>query len=177
MQSTFAPQSTSSMLPSAVGSTGASAGRSTPLARRMMSVAPATVAPVLPAVRKTSPFPSATRFIPTTMEESFFVRMAFTGGSAISISSRASTTSIRSGSYSRPLRCSAMTSFFPTMQMEISSYSRRASNAPSIIARGALSPPIASKIIRIISVPSLFSVFPLRGKAPAEKDNPHLSIA
>ena len=52
------------------------------------------VAPELPADTMASASPFFTMFIPTTREESFFLRMAFTGGSSVAITSVAFLTSI-----------------------------------------------------------------------------------
>ena len=90
---TFAPQSIKSATPFSVGIRDASGGLSTPLILPTITCPPTRIAPELPADTNASAFPSFTIFIPTTMEESFFLLIAFTGGSAVSITSVVFTTS------------------------------------------------------------------------------------
>ena len=94
LASTLAPQSISSDTPFAVGISGASGGLSTPLMRPTITWPPTSTAPELPADTNASASPLFTRFMATTMEESFFLRIAITGGSAVSITSVAFTISI-----------------------------------------------------------------------------------
>ena len=57
-----------------VGSSGASAARRTPRILFTTSVAPESSAPVLPADTRASPSPFFSRFRPTVMLESLFLR-------------------------------------------------------------------------------------------------------
>ena len=88
----YTEQSISRDTPFAVGINGASGGRSIPLIRPTSVCPPTSIAPELPADTNASASPFFTSFIPTTMDESFFLRIAFTGGSAVSITSVAPTT-------------------------------------------------------------------------------------
>ena len=88
-ESTLAPQSSSRDTPFSVGISAPKGGRSTPLMRPTSTCPPTRTAPELPADTNASASPFFTRFIPTTMEESFFLRIAFTGGSSVSITSEA----------------------------------------------------------------------------------------
>ena len=78
---------------------GASGGLSTPLILPTRTCPPTRTAPELPADTKASASPFFTIFIATTMDESFLPRIAFTGGSAVSITSVAFTISICSSGY------------------------------------------------------------------------------
>ena len=142
--SIFAPQSTSRTGPFAVGIRGASGGRSIPRILPTRSCPPARVAPVLPAVTKASHVPSLTSFRPLTIEESFFVRMALTGGSAISMISRASRISSLSAGYVYFESSERMTSSCPTSVTWRLFLFSSACTAPLTGSTGARSPPIAS---------------------------------
>lgn len=85
--------------PLSVGINGASGGRSTPLILPTITCPPTRIAPELPAEQNASASPLRTIFMPTTMDESFFVRIALTGGSSVSMTSVALTTSICSFLY------------------------------------------------------------------------------
>jgi len=76
-----------------VGINGANGGRSIPLIRPTNNCPPTKIAPELPADTKASASPFFTSPMATEIEESFFLRIAITGGSAVSITSVAFTTS------------------------------------------------------------------------------------
>ena len=120
---------------------------------------PTNTAPELPADTKASAFPSFTRFSATTMEESFFLRIAITGASSQEISSLASITSTRSDGIWYLNNSASIASFFPTKKTFILFRSKIASTAPFTISPGALSPPIASTATFIISSISNFLHF------------------
>ena len=159
MHSAFAPQSHRIIRPPAVGSSGPMAARRMPRIRFTSSVAPASSAPVEPAETKASPAPSRSSVIPTVREESFVFLNAVAGSSEISTTSDASRISTPERSVVSPLdsitfRISAAR---PTSRMS-TPCSFRAASAPCTTASGALSPPIASMIIFILSIfPLLFS--------------------
>ena len=150
MHSTLAPQSMSRLPPLPVGMMGARAARRMPRMRLTYMVEPTSTAPVLPPETRASPFPSPSMRRPTAKEESFFSLVTLVALSHISITSGAFTTSSLSVtsllwarsrqariSLSRPTRITSAPS------------SRAASTAPSTVLWGALSPPIASKMIFI----------------------------
>jgi len=85
--STFAPQSMSRDTPVSVGISGAKGGRSIPRILPTITCPPTNTAPELPADTNASASFCFTIFIPTTIDESFFLRIAFTGCSAVSITS------------------------------------------------------------------------------------------
>ena len=128
----------------AVGKTGAKGGLLTPGIRPIIACDPTNMAPVLPAETKASASPALTRFIATTMDESFFLRIAFTGCSAVSITSVAPITSILLWSYVYLLNSASTASLIPTSLTVTHSLLLTASTTPLTIAAGALSPPIAS---------------------------------
>ena len=128
----------------------ARAGRLMPRRARTIRLVPTWRAPVLPAETKASPLPSLSIFRPTTMVESFFWRTARAGSSHISMFSVQLTSSMPSREMwlsAAVLRISASlprpTTWTP--------YSLTACAAPSSGARGALSPPIRSRMIFILS--------------------------
>ena len=126
----------------------ASAGRLMPRRVRTMRLAPTWSAPVLPAETKASPLPSLSIFRPTTMEESFFVRMALAGSSHISMASVQFTSSMPSREMLLSAAVLRTRASSPT-PMSWTPYSFTAAAAPSSTARGALSPPIISTMIFI----------------------------
>ena len=146
--STFAPQSSSRYALFLAGTMVASAGRLMPRRVRTMRLAPTWSAPVLPAETKASPFPSLSIFRPTTMEESFFVRMALAGSSHISMTSVQFTSSMPSREMLLSAAVLRTRASSPT-PMSWTPYSFTAAAAPSSTARGALSPPIISTMIFI----------------------------
>ena len=153
--STLAPQSSSrkGVLP---GMTVASAGRLTPFTVRTMRLAPTCSAPVEPAETKASPLPSASIRRPTTMLESFLARTALAGSSHISMISVALTISM----FFRPrlfsLAQAAIFSASPTAMISTSGqYAATAAAAPFRISAGALSPPMASRMIFMAVAPFL----------------------
>ena len=109
MHSTFAPQSMSMTPRAPFGSTGASAARRMPGMRFVVSVAPVSSAPVLPADTTASPSPSRSILSATAMLESFLRRVAVLGSSSMVTTSRASTTSTPLS----PPRSGSMASFWP----------------------------------------------------------------
>ena len=128
-----------------VGISGARGGLSTPLLLPTSTCPPTSTAPVLPEETKASASCVLTSFRPTTMEESFFLRIANTGGSAVSITSEAGTTWICSVGYPEYFASSpSITSCFPVSITFISCLSVTASTAALTGSAGALSPPIAS---------------------------------
>ena len=155
--STFAPQynSRKGVLP---GMTVASAGRLTPFTVRTMRLAPTCSAPVEPADTKASPFPSASIRRPTTMLESFFARTALAGSSHISMVSVAFTISMFFISMPFSFTQAAIFSASPTARISTSGQSAVAAAAPFKIAAGALSPPMASRMIFMAVAPFLCSM-------------------
>ena len=157
----MAPQSISSAAPFAVGIRGASGARSTPLIFPTRIWPPASTAPELPADTKASASPRFTSFKATTIEESFLLRIAATGGSAVSITSDAFTISICSLGYVYADNPCRRTSSRPVSRTLISFRFCTASTAPLIISPGALSPPMASRatlVISDISIPPCIAV-------------------
>ena len=148
--STFAPQSIKSDTPVSVGIIGARGGLLIPLIRPTIVCPPTSTAPELPAETKASASFCFTIFIPITIDDCFFLRIACTGGSAISIISGASTISICSFGYSYLFNSSRTASSCPTRNTLISSLDKTASTAPLTISTGALSPPIASRATFVI---------------------------
>ena len=126
----------------------ASAGRLTPRRVRTIRLAPTWSAPVLPAETNASPLPSFSRFRPTTMEESFLVRMALAGSSHISMTSVQLTSSMPSSGMLLSAAVLRTRASSPT-PMSWTPYSLTAAAAPSSTASGALSPPIISTMIFI----------------------------
>ncbi len=80
----------------AIGKILVSPGRSIPLIRPTMKRPAAKIAPVFPAEKKASAFPSLTAVAARTIDESFFRRIARTGSSPIEISSLVATILSRS---------------------------------------------------------------------------------
>ena len=151
LQSTFAPASINIKLPFVEGIIGANAGLSIPFILPTLRREPARKAPVLPAERKASQTLSLTSFNPITIEESFFLFIAFTGISSFPITCFASTIcSLDFLLFS--FKCFSISSLRPTKNISIS-YSETASIQPSIIALGALSPPITSIASLIVFPP------------------------
>ena len=135
-----------------VGIRGASGGRSTPFALPTSTCPPTSTAPVLPEETKASASFFLTIFNPTTIEESFFLRIANTGGSAVSITSEVWTTRILSAGRSGYFASSfSITSPIPVRITWISSRSFTASTAAFTGSCGALSPPMASTTTLITS--------------------------
>ena len=114
LASTLPPLSTSNEKPVLVGITGARGGRSTPGILPIIVWPPTIIAPELPADINASAWPSFTRYIALTNEESFFRLTAITGGSPVSIISVALITSTRFLSYVYLLSSSLMLSSLPT---------------------------------------------------------------
>ena len=150
--STFAPQSSSrkGVLP---GMTVASAGRLTPFTVRTMRLAPTCSAPVEPAETKASPLPSASMRRPTTMLESFLARTALAGSSHISMTSVAFTISMFFISMAFSFTQAAIFSASPTARISTSGQAAVAATAPFRISAGALSPPMASRMIFMAVTP------------------------
>ena len=156
LQFVFAPASINKNLPSKAGNIAARAGLSIPFILPTNKVAPANNAPEFPADKNTSPSPFLSILNPTTIDEFFFVFIAFVGLSSIVISSSALTIFILSDNsfiFSLPYN-SFIRSFnifsFPIKIISALIFSI-AFTAPVIFASGALSPPIASNNIFIIS--------------------------
>ena len=106
-------------------------------------------APVLPALTSASAFPSRTSRAATCSELSFFLRNACDGESRIVITSVAFTISIGMPAVPMPVQ------LLPHRRLDAhqhnrTSSSRAARTAPSTSARGAWSPPIASRAMVII---------------------------
>ena len=151
-QSTLAPPSIRIRWPFAVGRIGARAGRFIPLSLFAINVEPTTSAPVLPAETKASPLPSARACKPTAMEQSFLLLIISVGSSWISITDSVCIMDI----------LSRLRLFFSAVSLIIFSFPVRVTStpssatalaAPSITAKGALSPPNASTIIFILPFP------------------------
>ena len=135
--SELAPASTSSDgSPPRHGYMLASTGLSIPSILPSIILDPTTRAPVLPPEMNMSPCPSLTMFRPTTIEDSVFLLIAFTGLSSIVITSAASTIFIF-----LPLNLffwssASIASFFPTIY--ISCFIMPAAiTAPFTISAGA----------------------------------------
>ena len=92
LQSTFAPASTISMGRSGTGISVASAGRTMPLMRPILNIAPAISAPVEPAETNACASLRRTMSMPTQKVEFFLRRSAMTGCSSVEMTSGASTT-------------------------------------------------------------------------------------
>ena len=166
MQSTVEPASTRicGWWPG-TGTGTAIAGRATPLMRPMRSSAAAIVAPVFPALTIASALPSRTSCAQTRIDASFFARTTV-AGSSISTTSDAPTTSTPGC----PLPRSGVTvSSRPTSRTRAPTCSA-ASRAPSTIAPGALSPPIAS-----MATVTLMTRFPAPPELSLDVD--HLTAA
>ena len=150
----MAPQSQRMALPEAVGITGPITARRMPRMRLTTRVAPASRAPVDPAETKASPSPFFKRFSPTVREESFFFLKAVAGSSEISTTSEASRISMPAGSVFSPQASTArrISSPRPTRRMS-TPWAFFASRAPRTAASGALSPPMASKMIFMAGSP------------------------
>ena len=155
----FAPASSSSSgrRGMRVGRTVAIAGRCTPLMRPRLRIALVATAPELPAETNASARPSFTRRIATLIEQSFFLRTAVTGLSSISATSGAWMTSsvpffVAAATSLGYLASSAsICSLTPTRKTLTSSRPAAASTPPRTISPGALSPPIASRAMRVIT--------------------------
>ena len=132
----------------------ARAGRFTPRRVRTMRLAPTCSAPVLPAETKASPLPSFSRFRPTTMEESFLLRMALAGSSHMSMTSVQFTSSMPSSGMLLSAAVFRTSSSLPTPRI-CTPYSFTACAVPSSTASGALSPPIMSTMIFIVALLSV----------------------
>ena len=153
MQSAVAPQSMRTNPPFWVGTTGHMAARRMPQMRLTIRVAADRSAPVEPAETKASASPSLSFCRPTVMEESFFSLKARAGLSSMVMTWEA-------GRISMPLGTSLWPSFSRQAMISwglperITSTPRvsAALTAPSTGASGALSPPMASRII-LISFP------------------------
>ena len=141
-------------LPVAVGITGAMAARRMPWMRLVMRVAPVSSAPVEPADTMASPPPFFSSVRPTPMDVSFFRRNTVAGSSHISTVSVVGITAAPSGRAVRPhaLTASRMAASSPVNTM---SAPKRfcACSAPLTISSGALSPPMASTMIFMCTVP------------------------
>ena len=132
--------------------TVAIAGRSMPGKRPSLRTQQATEAPVFPAETNASASPSLTNLTAIAMEESFLPRIAAVGGSSIVTTSLVWTMENleRSTWYLSSSDC--MRDSSPTSLNETSAgISSRAWMAPEIISCGALSPPIASSAMIILT--------------------------
>src|SRR5215469_4095353 len=136
-------------VPSAVGKTAASAGRSTPGSAPNTILAVAIAAPVLPALTKPLATPSRTRRTPTRMLESRLERTACAALSSIVITSLAWTISMGSPEVQRYRLNSALSCCSgPTRITRVPEW-RAAWIAPSISGLGARSEPIASRAMTL----------------------------
>ena len=129
------------------GNRPTSDGRSIPRTRPKCMIAPAIIAPVFPAETKASASRCLSMRNPTTIDDRFFWRAACAGCSSISITSGASTKVIESGRAASRASSRSTASVWPTSATRTPSC-RAAVTAPSTIAPGALSPPIASRAIK-----------------------------
>ena len=127
-----------------------------PWMRLVMRVAPVSKAPVEPADTKASPPPSRSMVSPTPIEVSFFRLNTVAGSSHISTVCEDAAISIPAGSSRRPhcFKASRIAVSSPVSTMSTPQRFCPAS-APFTISRGALSPPMASRIIFIRQVPPL----------------------
>ena len=148
-QSTFAPQSMSRKLPLPLGSSGASAGRSMPGMRPRRNMPPASTAPVEPADTKPSASLSRTCSIPITVADFVLRRTPITGLSWLVMTSGASSTVRRLRTSSQAVSRGVRAAGSPARVISNCGNFRRASIAPATGAWGALSPPMASRKIRI----------------------------
>ena len=153
-QSALAPASSSMNGPLSEGISGASAARDTPLIRLTMKVPPMMSAPVLPADTNASPSPAASWRMPSAMEQSLCSLRMDLGSSSMLITSGASTISIPVRGMSLSAATRRISSSRPT-RTTVCPYSATAMAAPLITSSGALSPPNASTMIRILSRPFL----------------------
>ena len=143
-----------------VGINGARGGLSTPLLLPTSTCPPTRTAPVLPDEIKASASCFLTIFKPTTIDESFFLRIAKTGGSAVSITWDALTTWIWFFGYPEYFASSlSITSCFPVRITFMSCLSVTASTAALTGSAGALSPPIASTTTLTCSAISSYLLF------------------
>ena len=122
------------------GMTVASAGRATPLMRPITNVPAARQAPVDPAEKKPCAAPSFTRRQPTTMDESFFLRTAFAGCSAMAMTSLHACGVQRSWAAAN----GSTTSAGPHRTISRAGSEASAWATPSSTTPGASSPPMAS---------------------------------
>ena len=136
--------------PRSVGISGAKGGLCIPFILPTMTCPPTSTAPELPAETNASASLFLTIFMPTTIEDCFFRLIATTGGSAISITSGASTISICPSGYVYCESSLSTGSFCPTRKIFISSLLLTASTAPLTTSAGALSPPIASSATLVV---------------------------
>ena len=167
MQSILAPQSTSTASPPTVGISGAIAARRMPRTRLTSSVAPESSAPVLPAEIKASPSPARSICSPTVMDESFFRRQARAGSSHISMVSVQWRIVTPSGSVSPHCAAACRISSSRPVSTMSTPKSRWACRAPLTISSGALSPPMAS---RMILIRTQLLPLPLRAAAPVRRE-------
>lgn len=122
------------------------AARLTPGSRLAISVAPVSRAPVEPALTSASPSPAASSRSATTIDESFLCRTAEVGSSHISMVSAACFTVMPAISMPFSRAQAPIFSSSPTAMISTPS-SFTAAAAPSNSSFGALSPPMASKMI------------------------------
>ena len=117
-----------------------------------ISVEPAWSAPVFPALTKASPFPSASIFSPTPIEESFFSLTTQSGASSIVTISAVWNISIFGEPMSSPLAeaTARIMSSFPMKPKDTDGVSTAACTAPTSCSTGALSPLIISISIFIM---------------------------
>ena len=181
----LAPTSMMTMGPWCDGKMAAMPGRRTPgrniLARSPANRAEATIAPVFPAETIAWTSPVAIRPQLLEMELSRFLRRASTGFSSMPIDSAAWTIGSRSrGASGAFCNSASIRSRSPTSTVTRSSRSCTASTAPATIGPGAKSPPIASRAIRIVDLPSSPSALRPRGRRneggmhdPARSPGPH----
>ena len=122
--------------------------------RLVMRVAPVSRAPVEPAETSASPFPSRSMVSPTPMEVSFLRRNTVAGSSHISTVSVVAAISMPAGSSCAPHWASASRMAFSSPVSTMSTPQCFCpARAPFTISSGALSPPMASRMIFIRQVP------------------------
>src|SRR3954451_17322279 len=144
--STLAPTSRSTVRPWRLGSTAASAGRSTPETVPITILAAIMAAPVLPAVTMAWARPSWTSSAQMRREERRFLRIGVMAGSSMPTTSSAWTISMRPSGDPRRRSSASTRARSPTRRIEEPS-SRAARKAPSTALCGAKSPPMASTAI------------------------------
>ena len=153
----FAPTSQIVTGPSKVGKTTAMPGRLTPERFLILIWKAATQAPVLPAEITESAWLSFAILAITAIELLRFFRRLSTGGSSMPMTWGASTTLMVPSRDFKGGNRGSITFCCPTIiSSSFSPSSPIDSSAPAIISSGALSPPIASIAIRILSCFLLF---------------------
>ena len=155
VHSAFAPASMRMAWPSFVGRTGENAARRIPRMRLTSSVAAVSSAPVLPAEMNASCRRPAPAFLhPARAKSSDRCFTTAAGSQCMSTTSSALASSTPSGSVSQPwaFMLARISAPRPTRTI-CTPNSFAASSAPRTTASGALSPPIASRMI-FMPVPS-----------------------